>query len=248
LLVADNEYQSQIELQNLRSFYGHRISGLIIRTAYAPSNYDYLRRLQQRGTAIVEIDYIQPGSPFSHVMLANEEAGFEGVRYLYELGHRRIAYVGKPATADQPEERYTGFVRGLEHFQLALPDAYQAALVSYNEADAYSVTRRLLALAELPTAIFAFNGTCTLSAFRAIREQKLRIPEDISLLGFDNYPWTGLVEPPLDVFEQPVEEMALAAVEVLMQQIMGEGQTVIRKRLSGRLIKRGSCAPPQLRR
>ncbi len=241
LLLADDEYDADIELNNLKMFHGHRISGLIIRPAYA-SNYDYLRRLEERGVSIVEIDYTQHQSPFSYIMLQNEEASFEAVRYLYELGHRQIAYVGRAAL----EERFTGFMKAAMHFNLNLPADYLIPLPKYSEQLAYERTQHLLRLPEPPTAIFTYNGTCTLSGYRAIREHGLRIPEDISLLGFDNYSWTSLVNPPIDVFEQPVEDMATAAVEAILAKIKGHKE-LIRKRFPARLIRRGSCAAPKSR-
>jgi LacI family transcriptional regulator len=244
LLLADDEYDAAIELNNLKMFYGHRISGLIIRPAYA-SNYEYLRQLEDRGVSIVEIDYTQYQSPFSYIMLNNEEAAFEGVRYLYELGHRRIAYVGRAALDEYPEERFTGFMKAVKHFDLDLPQSYLTPLPKYSEQLAYERTQHLLGLPKPPTAIFTYNGTCTLSGYRVIQEHGLRIPEDISLLGFDNYSWTSLVNPPIDVFEQPVEDMALAAVEAVLSKI--EGNTdLIRQRFPATLIKRGSCAAPKM--
>ncbi len=243
LLLADDEYDADIELNNLKMFYGHRISGLIIRPAYA-SNYDYLKRLEARGVSIVEIDYTQFQSPFSYIMLRNEEAVFEGVSYLYNLGHRQIAFVGRASLTEYPEERFAGFMKAVLHFKLKLPEGYLTPLSKYTEKLAYERTQELLSLPEPPTAIFAYNGTCTLSAYRAIQERGLRIPEDISLLGFDNYSWTSLIAPPLDVFEQPVEQMALAAVEAVLSKIKGNPE-LIHKRFPAKLIKRGSCGVPK---
>jgi LacI family transcriptional regulator len=239
LLLADNEYDAEIELNNLKMFYGHRIGGLIIRPAYA-SNYEYLERLEKRGVAIVEIDYTQQNSPFSYIMLDNERASFEAVKYLFELGHRRIAYVGRAALGEYPEERFTGFMKALKTFNLNPPKSYLTSLPKYSEELAYQRTLELLALPEPPTAIFAFNGTCTLSAYRAIKEKGLKIPNDVSLLGFDNYPWTNLVTPPIDVFEQPVETMALTAVEAVLSKINGH-TNLIQERFPAKLIRRGSC-------
>jgi LacI family transcriptional regulator len=243
VLLADDEYDAEIELNNLKMFYGHRISGLIIRPAYA-SNYDYLRRLEERGVSIVEIDYTQSQSPFSYVMLGNEEASFEAVKYLYKLGHRRIAYVGRADPAAYPEERFTGFLKAVEHFKLQLPESYLAPLSKSNEQLASERTQHLLSLPDPPTALFAYNGTHTLSAFRAIKERGLKIPEDISLLGFDNYAWTNLVSPPIDVFEQPVEAMAFAAIDIVLSKIAGNTD-LIRKRFPATLIQRGSCGVPR---
>lgn len=249
LLLADSQYDAGLELQNLKLFYGNRVGGILLRPAYAspgsgPSNYDYLRRLQSRGVAVLEIDYTQEESPFSHVMLDNEGAVAQGVLHLYRLGHRRIAYLGMPAAPGRPEERHSGFLRATEGLGLDLPSAYKAALSHFDEAEAYALTQHLLSLPEPPTAIFAFNGTCTLSAFRALRDRGLRIPEDVSLLGFDNYRWTGLSDPPLDVLEQPLEAMAHAAVETLLAAIGGAQETV-RRRFPAKLIVRGSCGPPR---
>jgi LacI family transcriptional regulator len=244
LLLADDEYDAEVELSNLKMFYGHRISGLIIRPAYA-SNYDYLKRLETQGVSIVEIDYTQFQSPFSYIMLCNEEAAFEGVNYLYNLGHRRIAFVGRASLSEYPEERFAGFMKAVEHFQLNLPESYLTPLPKYSEKLAYERTQELLNLPEPPSAIFAYNGTCTLSAYRAIQERGLSIPDDISLLGFDNYSWTSLITPPLDVFEQPVEKMALAAVEAVLSKSKGNTE-LVRKRFPATLIKRGSCAAPKL--
>jgi LacI family transcriptional regulator len=242
LLLADDEYDAEIELNSLKMFYGHRIGGLIIRPAYA-SNYDYLKSLESRGVAIVEIDYTQQNSPFSYIMLDNEKAAFEAVDYLYGLGHRRIAYIGRAALSEYPEERFTGFMKAVEHVGLNLPETYLEPLPTYTEELAYERSLRLLSLPEPPTALFAYNGSSTLSCYRAIREMGLKIPEDISLLGFDNYPWMKLVTPAIDVFEQPIEAMALAAVETVLAKIEGR-QDVVRKRFPARLIKRGSCTPP----
>jgi LacI family transcriptional regulator len=243
LLLADDQYDADIELKNLRMFSGQRISGLIIRPAYA-SNYDYLRQLEKRGVAIVELDYTQPGSPFSHVMLQNEEAMFEGVSYLYRLGHRRIAYVGRAALDEYPEERFIGFTKAVKHYNLSLPELYIAPLPRYSEDLAFERTRQLLNLPEPPTALFTYNGTCTLSAYKAVKEKGLTIPKDITLLGFDNYPWTSLVSPALAVFEQPIEAMAAAAVDMVLSQIEGNAN-VSRKRFPATLIERESCAAPR---
>jgi LacI family transcriptional regulator len=249
LLLADSQYDAALELQNLKLFYGNRVSGIILRPAYAPtasgaSNYTYLKRLQSRGVAIVEIDYTQEDSPFSHIMLDNEGAVAQGISHLYNLGHRRIAYLGMPAAPGRPEERHTGFLKATRRFGLHLPEAYKTTLTRFDEEEAYALTRYLLALPEPPTAIFAFNGTCTLSAFRALRDSGIRIPEEISLLGFDNYRWTALSHPPLDVLEQPLEAMAHAAVKTLLAALGGVQQTV-RHRFPAKLIVRGSCGPPR---
>lgn len=243
LMIADSEYDSKLELQNLKMFSGQRVSGLIIRSAFGSPNLDYLKQLQQRGAYILEIDHRYPDSPFSYVMLDARQCMLEGVRYLYELGHRRIATLGDYDPVLTPDERSGVFPEAMQAVGLSPIPEYQRVIERSEEA-AYQTTLELMRLPTPPTALFSLTGTEAAGAFRAIRELGLRIPQDVSLLTFDNYSWTGLVTPPLDVIEQPVEAMGQAAVETVLDAV--EHQTldkVVRKRFPGKLIKRGSCAP-----
>jgi LacI family transcriptional regulator len=245
LIVADNEYDSSLELENLRMFHGHRVSGLIVRSAFGSGNLEYLKRLHEQGTYILEIDHFLADSPFGHVMLENTECVHMGVRYLHDLGHKRIAALTVFDAEKLQDERGKAFPNVMKSFGLRVPKAYQRG-ATLSEEGAYSLTLELLRLPEPPTAIFSMTGNEAAGAFRAIRELKLRIPEDVSFLTFDDYSWTSLVNPPLDVITQPIEDMGLAAVDIVMNAIQSRDLTqVVRKRFPGKLIRRGSCAPPK---
>ncbi len=243
LLVADNEYDVTNELEQLKAFAGLRIAGLILRSGYGAPNVEYLCRMQARGTAVVEVDFTFPDSPFSHVMLDNFGCVRTGVLYLAGLGHRRVASVGTFHETILPDERTLAFPAAMAAAGLPLPTAYQR-VIHPTSADAYALTKELMALPEPPTALFATTGNLALGAFEALRELGLRVPGDVSLLSFDNYPWTSVVEPPIDVIEQPVEAMGRAAARIALQEIAEPGRPVERLRFGGTLIKRGSCGPP----
>jgi LacI family transcriptional regulator len=244
LLVADNEYDAQLEREQLKEFMGHRVAGLIIRSAFGKPNLDYLKRMQRRGTAIIEVDYFHPDSPFSHVMLDNRACVDAGVDYLVDLGHRRIACLGVYHPTIQPDERVQSFPVAMARHGLSVPEAYRF-VIPPTEVAAYRVTRELMQLDEPPTAIFSVTGAMAVGAFRALKELKLRMPDEVSLLTFDNYPWTSLVEPPIDVIAQPVQEMGTAAVKLLLELMRAAAPYVVRQRFGGTLIRRGSCAPPR---
>jgi len=245
LMVADSEYDSGLELENLRMFSGQRVSGLLLRSAFGSPNLEYLKQMQKRGTYILQIDHFYPGSPFGYVMLDAQGCVFEGVRYLRDLGHCRIASLGAYHPTLTPDERSRVFPLALNAVGLSPNPTYQRAIPRSEEA-AYALTLELLRLDEPPTALFSLTGTEAAGAFRAVRELGLRIPEDVSLLTFDNYSWTSLVTPPLDVIEQPVETMGRAAARVVLAAVEeGPPPEPVRLLFPGRLIKRGSCAPPR---
>jgi LacI family transcriptional regulator len=91
--------------------------------------------------------------------------------------------------------------------------------------------------------LLCVTGTCGEGSFRALEELKLSIPGDVSLLTFDNYSWTSLVMPKIDVIEQPVDEMGLAAIKYILEEIENPSETILKRRYPGKLITRGSCGP-----
>ena len=93
--------------------------------------------------------------------------------------------------------------------------------------------------------IFAMTGNEAAGAFRALKELGLQIPRDVSFLTCDDYSWTSLVDPPLDVITQPVEQMGMLAVKTVLDAIKRRDlETVVRQRFPATLIRRGSCAAP----
>jgi LacI family transcriptional regulator len=206
LSLADSEYRTDLELEHLRRFQGNRVAGLILRSGFGPANLEYLLRMQRRGTAIVEVDFFYDSSPFSHVMLDNEAAIRRGVDYLVSLGHRRITTLGIYHPELNTDERVRAFPEAMAGHGLPLDPRTRRAIPPTQEA-AYDLTHELMQLSDPPTALFALTGNMAIGAYQALRERQLVIPDDVSLLAFDDYPWTSLVEPGIDVLAQPVEAM-----------------------------------------
>lgn len=248
LLVADSEYRSDLELVHLKHFYGHRIAGLILRSGYGEPNLEYLARMQRGGTAIVEVDHTYPNSPFTQVMLDGHAAVSTGVDYLLSLGHTRIAAIGDYHPLLNPDERSQAFVQVMQARNIIVPDSYRIAISPVQE-EAYHATKTIMNQAEPPTALFALTGSVAIGVYQALQEMHIRIPEQVSLLAFDNYPWTTLVEPQIDVLEQPTTALAETAVNVLFDTLKTSQQTQANNvyhqchRLPAKLIKRGSCSP-----
>lgn len=241
LIISENEYGAVRELTELQRLYGQRVAGIMLRAGYGHESREYLRRLTARGLHLLEFDYTPPGSPYPSFMLDNAGAMEEAVRYLHGLGHERIAALGTYDPQIHPESRSQAFPRIMAGLGLSVPPEYQRVTL-LTENTAYRLTHELMALGTPPTAIIALTGTEGIGAFRAVRERGWRIPDDLSLITFDNYPWTSLVTPPVTVLEQPVGEMATAAAQGMIS-LMG-GATVSSRVFPARLIPRLSCASP----
>jgi LacI family transcriptional regulator len=259
LLVADSEYRSDLELRHLKHLYGHRVAGLLLRSGYGEPNLEYLTRMQRGGTAIVEVDHHYPKSPFAKVMLDGRGAVEQGVDYLLSLGHTRIAAIGAYHPLLNPDERSQAFLEIMQARGVTVPNSYRVAISPVQE-EAYRAAKTIMRQAEPPTALFALAGSISIGVYQALREMHIQIPQDISLLAFDNYPWTTLVSPQIDVLEQPTAAIAKTAVNILFdtmtanemaaktaaknpQDNKNPQDTVLDYRLPATLIKRGSCSP-----
>ncbi|MGI8748422.1 MAG: LacI family DNA-binding transcriptional regulator [Deinococcus sp.] len=245
LVVSENEYQSATQLEELRLLYGQRIDALILRPGYGHHSDEYLARLHGRGVYILQVDYVPPGTPYGYVQLDHAGAIRLGVKHLAGLGHRRIAITGQYDPLLHPEERSRNFPQAMRELGLEVRPEYQRVMF-LTEDNAYRYTLDVMSLACPPTALFALTGASAAGCYRALRELNLMVPDDVSLLSFDNYSWMNLVTPAITVLAQPVDQMARAAAEMTLHALSGQETQPESKVFPAELIVRGSCAAPKL--
>jgi LacI family fructose operon transcriptional repressor len=173
------------------------------------------------------------------VVIENVEAAYKIVDHLLNDGHQRIgAMFGIDSTTGW--ERHEGYLRALkEHGVKVLPELIH--YVSPREIDGYKKTQELLNLPEPPDAIFTGNALLSAGAFRALRESRLAIPDEIAFAGFDETNWATLVEPPITVIEQPTYEIGQTAMDLLLKRIEEPDRPTREVILKGKLIVRQSC-------
>jgi len=173
----------------------------------------------------------------------NWSGGRAATRHLLELGHRRIAMISGPDHVLCCRARQDGYRSAMEAAGLtAGPELLVHA--DLTREDGRAAAARLLAGPERPTAIFASNDLQALGVYQAARAAGLRIPEDLSVVGFDDLPVVAWVEPPLTTVHQPLTEMAVAATELAMSLGRGEKAPQIGLEIATTLTVRNSTAPP----
>ncbi|GAB2882718.1 LacI family DNA-binding transcriptional regulator [Streptomyces mayteni] len=174
----------------------------------------------------------------------NWRGGQSAVRHLVELGHRRVAMVAGPDHVLCCRARLAGYRTALEDAALPVDDR----LVVRAELDregGYEAAHALLTGPHRPSAVFAANDLQALGVYQAARELGLRIPEDLSVVGFDDLPVVAWVDPPMTTVHQPLTEMAVAATELALT--LGRGQPAPRLgvEIATTLVVRDSTAPPK---
>jgi len=200
---------------------------------------EYLSSLRQRRFPYVLIDHQGISEVESAVGATNRQGGFEATQYLIELGHRRIGFITGWPDLGCARDRLEGYRAAL----IAHDIAVDPALIregDFNQPTGYQAARELLGLAEPPTAMFASNDVMAFGVMEAVRDRGLRIPEDVSIVGFDNIPQSEHVSPQLTTIEQPLAEMGREATRRLLALISNPDLPLTRIELPTKLVVRAS--------
>jgi len=235
LLLSDNGAGDE-ELAGARAFVAMRAAGVIM----TPVDHRAAALLARHGVPVVEVDRRLAHVPCDAVVIDNERGGREATAHLLGLGHTRVALLG--AKTDWPTE--TGRLDGYRaaHAEAGIqPDGRLVLRIEPHAPDAEARIERLLDEAE-PTAIFAANNLLAEQAWHVLRRRGLRLPDDVSLVGFDDVPWMEMVEPAITVVAQPTEELGRRAAELLLRRAEdGDGEPTV-ECLEPTLVVRASTA------
>jgi LacI family transcriptional regulator len=204
----------------------------------------YLDALRQQDFPYVLIDQSDETEKSLVVSGTNCKGAYEATRYLIELGHRRIGFISGLAGLNSTAERLKGYKAALRDHGIPLRDELIAE-GSFRESGGYAAAQKLLTLTETPTAIFAANDLSAFGAIEAVRQRGWRIPEDMSVIGFDDIPQASNVYPKLTTVHQPLAQMGREAVSLLLERIEDPTQGMCQAILETQLILRDSCCPPR---
>jgi LacI family transcriptional regulator len=208
---------------------------------------DELEELLNHGYRFVVIDPLVPlNERIPAVSAANTSGATQAMQHLLRLGHRRIAAITGPPAGNASVLRRRGYYAALAEAGIT-PDRQLELEGDFRIDSGVEATLRLLDLPEPPTAIFAFNDNMAIGALRAARARGVRVPEELSVVGFDDLEEAEIVTPPLTTVRQPLAEMGRIAVSLLTRLLEGQSLEALHVELMTRLVVRESTAPPPAR-
>lgn len=242
VILCNSDEDPERERAHLTEMRSQRVCGVILLPVGADGAAlePYMASMQ-----IVLLDRRLPGAEFD-VAIADNRLGSElAVRHLASLGHRRIAIIGLHHKSLN-DERIGGYSSTLSALGIAGRPEYVRRGSDARQHSGYEQTLHLLHLPEPPTAILATNHLLTLGAMLAIRDSGLHMPTDVSLVGFDETPWSRLLDPALTTIDQPAARLGAAAANLLVDRIdRGYAGPVREIVLPPKLIARDSSGPPR---
>lgn len=220
----------------------HGVDGIVITPPASAELVDRLSELRSAGTPVVGIGLRTEPQVIDLATVDTRTGAQDVVEHLVSLGHSRIGYIGN----DRSSGRYRGYKAGLKAAGIGL-DQDLIRVRPVDRALAWEATEELLTRRRPPTAIFGFNDATALSILQRAYQIGVRVPERLSVVGFDDVDLAAHSVPPLTTMAQPKDELGRRAVDMIIQQLesgVGETMTIT---LTTRLVLRESTAPPQRR-
>jgi LacI family transcriptional regulator len=205
---------------------------------------DYIATLTHRNYPFVLIDHQGTAENCPAVGATNWQGAFTATEYLISLGHRRIGFITGSMDLGCAQDRLKGYRSALrtQHIPEAPELVYEG---TFFQPDGYAGACALLDLEDPPTAIFASNDVMAMGVMDAVRNRELRIPDDVSVVGFDNIPQSAMVYPPLTTVQQPLEQMGRVATQMLIGILKNVEKDTNRIELPTELIVRNSTSSPK---
>lgn len=241
LILCNSDLNPVKESRYVHSLLEKRVEGILMNSV-SGLNEEEQEELSRSGVPIVLLNRPSASARiegFSTVLADNYAGGFMAGQYLLDLGHRVIGHLTGAVQHGNLRERTKGFKKSLQETNSRVTPMIIHG--RHSNEGGYRMMKKLLKRPGL-TAVFAANDAMAFGAVRAIFESNLRIPDDISVIGFDNVDMASLVRPALTTVHQPKYEMGRAAVEVLLRQAkQGEMAMPEHRMVEVRLVKRESC-------
>jgi len=216
ILLCDSQEDNDIERESLDLLRNRMIDGLII--SPVGSQGDHLVELLEDGLPIAVVDRNFSNIDLPCVTSDNYQGAYDGMQHLLDHGHRTIAFVQGLPDADPNVERVRGY-------KVALRDAgipFKKSLVigtDFGQESGYAAAKKLLKRKQPPTAIFAAGNMIALGVLSALAEEGVRTPQDMSIISFDESPWSPFLDTPMTTIAQDTAKIGRMAVELLTNQI-----------------------------
>jgi LacI family transcriptional regulator len=221
LFLCNSGLDPKQEALYLETLWNKRIDGLFI--SPTGTNIQMLQKFLDANIPVVQIDRKIESLKADAVLTNNEMSSFQAVEHLIQRGYRKIAIIVGMQTVTTGVNRLKGYFEALTHHDIPIESAY-VKIGDFTEASGYKLMSELAAMDDAPEAVFVGNNLMAKGAVMFLREAKLRIPDDIGFMMFDNPDWSELYSPPITVVHQPYDEIALKAAGLMMRRIADGGR------------------------
>jgi LacI family transcriptional regulator len=237
VMLCNTNESLEYEIEQIKYLNSRQIDGLII--APPPEEQSRINEVIHEQYPVVFVDRKPRGVAGDFVLSDGFKGSYEAVNMLIEKGHRRIGILSGLLTLSPGEDRLAGYSKALIDKGISL-DQSLILIGESSFSSGYEMTQRLLTEQSGVTAIFIASNAISMGAIGYIQDAGIKVPEELAIIGFDNYDWSAVSNPPLSVINQLSYELGVKAAEVLMKKIQSPSKRYREYRLPTEVIVRKS--------
>jgi len=220
IIVSQSMESATKEIANTKTMFNNRVDGLLVSLAYDTGNIDHFDKFIKRGIPVIFFDRVYEDNKSLRIVIDNFKNAYDVTTHLAEQGCKRIMHITGNLKRNVYSERYNGYRKALKDAGIVF---HKDLLLSgeLNEAAGMEAAEKILAMNKLPDAIFGANDICTASCMHILKQNGLRIPQDIAMAGFNNDTISRIVEPNLTTVNYPAYQMGEIAATTLINHLTG---------------------------
>lgn len=222
LLISQSNESFEEEKKIIEAFSNVRVDGILISPSITTSNYVHLQRLKSIGMPLVIFDRDCFGFEADKVFVDDYNGAFQAVEYLIKTGCKRIAHITGPPDLSISKSRLNGYLDALTQNNIPFNPDLIVTSEGFTPEHGEEVVNQLLDLKLPPEAIFVINDQVAIGAMQVIRNRGFVIPDDISIIGFDDEPYSAYFNPSLSSVWQPIYDMGMLSAKILLHHCEGK--------------------------
>jgi LacI family transcriptional regulator len=226
VMICQSNEDVQQERKNIELLMNSQVEGILVSLANTTQDFSHFEEVRQRNIPLVFFDRVVEnfqGSNVSAVVIDDYQGAYQAVTHLIEQGCTRIAHFSGPLHLSINKKRHQGYLDALAAHNLAF-DEQLVVLSDLNQKEGMQGMKKLLRLPQRPDAVFSSNDLAAAGALQVLKKQRIRVPEDIALVGFSNEVFASLTEPRLSSVDQRCGQMGKTAVRLLQKMLAGNPQ------------------------
>ncbi len=244
MIIGNLDNRAEREARYVKLAMSGQVDGILNLTGRVPKGEG--RTMAELGLPMAGVCARVPGQQSPHIVVSDRASSIQVAEHLVRLGHRRFGYCSGPKDNINEVERYAGFLEGLAAAGIG-SDAVIRWPGEFHLVAGIRAAERFLAMSDRPTAVYAASDEMAIAFMKTVLTAGLKVPDDVSIVGFDGIDYAKFVEPTLTTVHQPRQELGRAGARALLEEIAGKGSGERIIELPGELVLGGSTGPPPSR-
>jgi len=224
VIICQNDDSYEGEMQNVNSLIKSRVDGILISFAQGTTNFDHIKKLQEKNFPVVLFNRVNTNLNLPVVMVDDYKSSYDATKYLIGRGNKNIAYISGPENIKLSNDRKRGYIDCLRDHDLRIRESLIVESDFSIQSGEYCA-EFLLKLPTKPDAIYCVCDAVAFGVMKTLKRKRIQIPKEISVMGYTNEPVADLVDPPLTTVSQPIAEIGEKAVELLLK-VIGKKLTI----------------------